>query len=219
MGTRVWLFLDLITCNCTCLCLSLYTHMCVHMCMFYECNCMSVSVCFVGSACTGRYILDCLEPVCLSYIWRTWYDLCITLPSPSLNKTRTTTNTRRCLVLSTNRSACHLCVSLCCPRRQAIDKLYDQISPTGPEKLGLIRREPLGVVGCIVPWNFPSLMAAWKLGPALATGNRSVILMIWLPFQHILTAASYRFCQARTLAARQPMPLIPLFPRTFTIAR
>lgn len=58
---------------------------------------------------------------------------------------------------------------------EAVDKLYDQIAPTGPEALGLIMREPIGVVGAIVPWNFPLLMAAWKLGPALVTGN-SVIL-------------------------------------------
>lgn len=58
---------------------------------------------------------------------------------------------------------------------EAVDKLYDQIAPSGPEALGLIVREPIGVVGTIVPWNFPLLMAAWKLGPALVTGN-SVIL-------------------------------------------
>lgn len=55
------------------------------------------------------------------------------------------------------------------------DKLYDEIAPTGPGQLGLITREPIGVVGAVVPWNFPMLMAAWKLAPALATGN-SVIL-------------------------------------------
>ncbi len=58
---------------------------------------------------------------------------------------------------------------------EAIDKLYDRISPTAPENLGLIIREPVGVVGCVVPWNFPAQMVAWKLGPALATGN-SVVL-------------------------------------------
>jgi len=58
---------------------------------------------------------------------------------------------------------------------EAVDKLYDQISPTGPGNLGLIVREPMGVVGAVIPWNFPALMAAWKLGPALATGN-SVVL-------------------------------------------
>jgi len=58
---------------------------------------------------------------------------------------------------------------------EAIDKLYDRISPTGPENLGMIVREPVGVVGCVVPWNFPAQMVAWKIGPALAAGN-SVVL-------------------------------------------
>jgi 4-(gamma-glutamylamino)butanal dehydrogenase len=55
------------------------------------------------------------------------------------------------------------------------DKLYSHVSPTGPENLALVLREPLGVVGCVIPWNFPAQMAAWKLGPALAAGN-SVVL-------------------------------------------
>lgn len=58
---------------------------------------------------------------------------------------------------------------------EAVDKVYDEVAPTGPEALALITREPVGVVGAIVPWNFPLLMASWKLGPALATGN-SVVL-------------------------------------------
>ena len=58
---------------------------------------------------------------------------------------------------------------------EAIDKVYDEVAPTGPEALALVTREPTGVVGAIVPWNFPLLMASWKLGPALATGN-SVVL-------------------------------------------
>ncbi len=58
---------------------------------------------------------------------------------------------------------------------EAIDKVYDEIAPTGPEAHVSIVREPLGVVGAVVPWNFPLLMSSWKLGPALATGN-SVIL-------------------------------------------
>jgi 4-guanidinobutyraldehyde dehydrogenase/NAD-dependent aldehyde dehydrogenase len=58
---------------------------------------------------------------------------------------------------------------------EAIDKVYDEVAPTGPDALALITREPVGVVGAIVPWNFPLLMATWKLGPALAAGN-SVIL-------------------------------------------
>jgi 4-guanidinobutyraldehyde dehydrogenase/NAD-dependent aldehyde dehydrogenase len=58
---------------------------------------------------------------------------------------------------------------------EAIDKVYDEVAPTGPDALALITREPVGVVGAIVPWNFPLLMASWKLGPALAAGN-SVVL-------------------------------------------
>jgi acyl-CoA reductase-like NAD-dependent aldehyde dehydrogenase len=58
---------------------------------------------------------------------------------------------------------------------EAIDKVYDEIAPTPASALALITREPMGVVGCIVPWNYPMIMAAWKLGPALATGN-SVVL-------------------------------------------
>ena len=54
---------------------------------------------------------------------------------------------------------------------EAIDKVYDEIAPTSHDSLALITREPAGVVGAIVPWNFPLLMASWKLGPALATGN------------------------------------------------
>jgi 4-guanidinobutyraldehyde dehydrogenase/NAD-dependent aldehyde dehydrogenase len=58
---------------------------------------------------------------------------------------------------------------------EAIDKMYDEVAPTGHESLALITREPAGVVAAIVPWNFPLLMASWKLGPALAAGN-SVVL-------------------------------------------
>lgn len=58
---------------------------------------------------------------------------------------------------------------------EAIDKLYDEIAPTPHDELGLVTREPVGVVAAIVPWNFPLIMASWKIGPALAMGN-SVIL-------------------------------------------
>jgi 4-guanidinobutyraldehyde dehydrogenase/NAD-dependent aldehyde dehydrogenase len=61
---------------------------------------------------------------------------------------------------------------------EAIDKVYDQVAPTPREALALITREPLGVVGAIVPWNFPLLMAAWKIGPILASGN-SLVLKPW----------------------------------------
>ncbi|WP_212631912.1 aldehyde dehydrogenase [Pseudomonas sp. KB-10] len=58
---------------------------------------------------------------------------------------------------------------------EAGDKLYDAISPSNPGNVGMIRREPIGVVGAVLPWNFPCMMAGWKLGPALITGN-SVVL-------------------------------------------
>jgi len=55
------------------------------------------------------------------------------------------------------------------------DKLYDEIAATAPNELALIRREPLGVIAAIVPWNYPLIISAWKLGPALLAGN-SVVL-------------------------------------------
>lgn len=58
---------------------------------------------------------------------------------------------------------------------EAIDKLYDEIAPTPRTALALITREAIGVVGAIVPWNYPILMACWKIAPALASGN-SVVL-------------------------------------------
>jgi delta 1-pyrroline-5-carboxylate dehydrogenase len=58
---------------------------------------------------------------------------------------------------------------------EAIDKVYGELAPTGPGALALVQREPMGVVGAIVPWNYPLLMAMWKLAPALACGN-SVVL-------------------------------------------
>ncbi|HLQ08949.1 MAG TPA: aldehyde dehydrogenase [Steroidobacteraceae bacterium] len=58
---------------------------------------------------------------------------------------------------------------------EAIDKVYDQVAPTGARALALITREPMGVVGAIVPWNYPLLMAAWKIAPILAAGNSLVL--------------------------------------------
>jgi 4-guanidinobutyraldehyde dehydrogenase/NAD-dependent aldehyde dehydrogenase len=58
---------------------------------------------------------------------------------------------------------------------ETIDKLYGDIGPTGPDALSLVTREPIGVVAAIVPWNYPLIITAWKIGAALATGN-SVIL-------------------------------------------
>ncbi len=58
---------------------------------------------------------------------------------------------------------------------EATDKLYDQLSPSGRGNVGMIVREPIGVVGAVLPWNFPLMMAAWKIGPALAAGNTMVL--------------------------------------------
>jgi len=58
---------------------------------------------------------------------------------------------------------------------EAVDKIYDEVAPTGPRALATITREPMGVVGAIVPWNFPLLMASWKIGPVLASGNSLVL--------------------------------------------
>lgn len=58
---------------------------------------------------------------------------------------------------------------------EAIDKIYDEIAPTGAETLALIHREPLGVIGAIAPWNFPLMIGAWKIAPALAAGNSVVV--------------------------------------------
>lgn len=58
---------------------------------------------------------------------------------------------------------------------EAIDKIYDEIAPSGAGNLVMVTREALGVVGAVVPWNFPLDMATWKCAPALAAGN-SVVL-------------------------------------------
>ena len=58
---------------------------------------------------------------------------------------------------------------------EAIDKIYDQVSPPSDDHVAMILREPVGVVGLVLPWNFPLLMLAWKIGPALAAGC-SVVL-------------------------------------------
>ena len=58
---------------------------------------------------------------------------------------------------------------------EALDKVYGEVAPTGPEDLAVVTREPLGVVAAVVPWNYPLEMAVWKVAPALAAGN-SVVL-------------------------------------------
>ena len=58
---------------------------------------------------------------------------------------------------------------------EACDKIYDQTAPLNDESLSVIVREPIGVVGAVLPWNFPILMLAWKIGPALAAGCSVIV--------------------------------------------
>ncbi|HJL92993.1 MAG TPA: aldehyde dehydrogenase family protein, partial [Woeseiaceae bacterium] len=58
---------------------------------------------------------------------------------------------------------------------ETVDKMYGEIAPTSDNILGLIHREPIGVIGAIIPWNFPLLIGSWKFAPALSTGNSIII--------------------------------------------
>jgi len=58
---------------------------------------------------------------------------------------------------------------------ELIDKIYDQVAPASDQHIAMVVREPVGVVGLVLPWNFPLLMLAWKIGPALAAGCSLVI--------------------------------------------
>ena len=58
---------------------------------------------------------------------------------------------------------------------ETADKTYDQVAPSGDDAVALVVREPIGVVAAVLPWNFPILMMAWKIGPALAAGNSVIV--------------------------------------------
>ena len=58
---------------------------------------------------------------------------------------------------------------------EAADKIYDQLGPSGDDAIAMITREPIGVVAAVLPWNFPLLMLAWKIGPALAAGCSVIV--------------------------------------------
>ncbi|WP_321937918.1 MULTISPECIES: aldehyde dehydrogenase [unclassified Paraburkholderia] len=58
---------------------------------------------------------------------------------------------------------------------EVTDKRYDALSPSGADVVSMITREPIGVVGAVLPWNFPALMLAWKIGPALSVGNSVIV--------------------------------------------
>lgn len=78
---------------------------------------------------------------------------------------------------------------------EAIDKIYGEIAPTSRDVLGMIHREPVGVVGAIIPWNFPLMIAAWKLAPALAAGN-SVVMKPSETASLTLLRLAELFCEA-----------------------
>src|SRR6056300_743510 len=58
---------------------------------------------------------------------------------------------------------------------ELIDKIYDQVAPASDDHMAMVVREPIGVVGLVLPWNFPLLMLAWKIGPALAAGCSVIV--------------------------------------------
>lgn len=58
---------------------------------------------------------------------------------------------------------------------ELIDKIYDQVAPASDNHIAMVVREPVGVVGLVLPWNFPLLMLAWKIGPALAAGCSVIV--------------------------------------------
>lgn len=64
------------------------------------------------------------------------------------------------------------CIRWCA---EQADKLYGLVAPTAADAVATIMREPIGVVAAVVPWNFPLMMAAWKIGPALVTGNSFIL--------------------------------------------
>jgi aldehyde dehydrogenase (NAD+) len=73
--------------------------------------------------------------------------------------------------------AADLPLTIACYRYYAgwSDKIQGKTIPVGGDYFCYTRHEPVGVVGQIIPWNFPLLMQAWKLGPALACGNTVVL--------------------------------------------
>lgn len=58
---------------------------------------------------------------------------------------------------------------------EALDKIYGETAPNGCSSLCIVEREPIGVVAAVVPWNYPLIIAGWKIGPALGAGNSVII--------------------------------------------
>ena len=78
---------------------------------------------------------------------------------------------------------------------EAADKVFGKTTPAGDGALGMVVHEPIGVVGAVLPWNFPLAMLAWKLGPALASGNSVVVKP-----PELTTLSTLRFAELATEA-------------------
>jgi 4-(gamma-glutamylamino)butanal dehydrogenase len=89
---------------------------------------------------------------------------------------------------------------------ETIDKIYDQVSPTSANIVSMIVREPIGVVGAVVPWNFPLPITAMKLAPALAAGNSLIIKPA-----ELTTLSALRFA-ALTVEAGIPLGVLSVLP-------
>jgi len=86
---------------------------------------------------------------------------------------------------------------------EAADKCYGRISPTGPQAQGLIVKEAIGVVGAVLPWNFPAAMYSWKVAPALAAGNSVIVKPA-----ELASLSAYRLTQLAHEAGVPPGALI-----------
>ena len=113
---------------------------------------------------------------------------------------------------------------------EAIDKLYGEVGPTGPGALSLVTREPIGVVATIVPWNYPLIITAWKIGAALAAGNTvvlkpasqsplSAIRLGELALEAGIPPACSTSCPARARSSAGRSPAIPASTRSPSPAR
>lgn len=86
---------------------------------------------------------------------------------------------------------------------ESIDKCFGRVAPTDSTALGLIVKEPIGVVGAVLPWNFPAQMFAWKVAPALAVGNSVVVKPA-----ELTSLSAYRLTQLAHQAGIPPGALI-----------
>lgn len=78
---------------------------------------------------------------------------------------------------------------------EAADKLFGKTTPAGDDAVGMVVHEPVGVVGALLPWNFPLAMLAWKLSPALAAGNSVAVKP-----PELTTLTTLRFAELTTEA-------------------